>query len=98
MREISAHGSGFVYLISRLGVTGMRDDIAADLAPTIDRLRSVTPLPICVGFGISDGLQAAKVGKLADGVVVGSALVQAAGRSIGEALELTASLRSALDS
>ncbi len=97
MREISAHASGFVYLISRLGVTGMRDDVASDLAPTIDRLRSVTSLPICVGFGISDGLQAAAVGKLADGVVVGSALVQAAGNSIGEALELTASLRRALD-
>jgi tryptophan synthase alpha chain len=97
MREISSHGSGFVYLISRLGVTGMRDDVASDLAPTIDRLRGVTSLPICVGFGISDGLQAAAVGKLADGVVVGSALVQAAGSSIGEALELTSSLRAALD-
>jgi len=97
MREISAHGSGFVYLISRLGVTGMREDVASNLAPTIDRLRSVTSLPICVGFGISDGLQAAAVGKLADGVIVGSALVQAAGNSIGDALELTASLRRALD-
>ena len=97
MREISAHGSGFVYLISRLGVTGMRDDVASDLAPTIERLRGVTRLPICVGFGISDGVQAAAVGKLADGVVVGSALVKSAGNSIGEALDLTASLRAALD-
>ena len=97
MREISAHGSGFVYLISRLGVTGLRDDVATDLAPTIDRLRGVTKLPICVGFGISDSSQAAVVGKLADGVVVGSALVQAAGRSVSEALDLTASLRRALD-
>jgi tryptophan synthase alpha chain len=97
MREISAHGSGFVYLISRLGVTGMRDHVAADLAPTIARLRGVTKLPICVGFGISDSSQAAAVGKLADGVVVGSALVQAAGRSVEEALDLTASLRRALD-
>jgi tryptophan synthase alpha chain len=97
MREISAHGSGFVYLISRLGVTGMRDDIAADLAPTIARLRGVTKLPICVGFGISDGSQAAAVGKLADGVVVGSALVKAAGSSVGDAVALTASLRAALD-
>jgi len=97
MREISQHGSGFVYLISRLGVTGMRDDVASDLAPTIDRLRSVTKLPICVGFGISTASQAAAIGKLADGVVVGSALVQAAGSSIGEALELVGSLRGALD-
>jgi tryptophan synthase alpha chain len=97
MREISSHGSGFVYLISRLGVTGMRDTIASDLAPTVARLRSATKLPICVGFGISDVAQAAAVGRLADGVVVGSALVQAAGRSVGEALQLTASLRGALD-
>jgi len=97
MTTIAEHGTGFVYLISRLGVTGMRDDVASDLAPTIERLRGVTRLPICVGFGISDGVQAAAVGKLADGVVVGSALVKSAGNSVGEALDLTASLRAALD-
>ena len=97
MREISSHGSGFVYLISRLGVTGMQETISADLAPTLERLRLATTLPICVGFGISTGQQAATVGKLADGVVVGSALVQASGRSVKEALQLTASLRAALD-
>jgi len=97
MREIATNGSGFVYLISRLGVTGMRDSIAGDLAPTVERLRGVTKLPICVGFGISDGPQAAAVGKLADGVVVGSALVEAAGKSINSALDLARSLRAALD-
>lgn len=97
MREISSHGSGFVYLISRLGVTGMQKTISADLEPTLERLRVATSLPICVGFGISTGEQAAAVGRLADGVVVGSALVQASGRSITEALELTASLRTALN-
>lgn len=97
MREISSHGSGFVYLISRLGVTGMQETISADLAPTLERLRLATSLPICVGFGISTGQQAAAVGKLADGVVVGSALVQASGRSVDEAIQLTASLRAAVD-
>ena len=97
MREIASHGSGFVYLISRLGVTGMRDAISLELAPTIDRLRGVTKLPICVGFGISNASQAATVGKLADGIVVGSALMQAAGQSVDDALDLTASLRTALD-
>ena len=53
MREIAAHGSGFVYLISRLGVTGVRDDVPAELPGTIARLREATTLPICVGFGIS---------------------------------------------
>jgi tryptophan synthase alpha chain len=97
MRDIANHGSGFVYLISRLGVTGMRDAVAVELEPTIARLCSVTKLPICVGFGISNASQAATVGKLADGIVVGSALMQAAGRNIGEAIELAGSLRAALD-
>ena len=98
MKEISSHGSGFVYLISRLGVTGMQESISSELAPTIRRLQSATDLPICVGFGISTAAQAKAVADLASGVVVGSALVQAAGRSIDEALDLAATLRSALDS
>jgi tryptophan synthase alpha chain len=98
MREISSHGSGFVYLISRLGVTGMQESISAELAPAVARLQLATALPICVGFGISSPAQASSIGMLADGVVVGSALVQAAGRSIDEALDLTAALRQALDS
>lgn len=98
MREISSHGSGFVYLISRLGVTGVQESIALELAPTISRLQSATQLPICVGFGISTPAQAREVANLANGVVVGSALVQAAGRNVDEALSLAGTLRSALDS
>jgi tryptophan synthase alpha chain len=98
MKEISSHGSGFVYLISRLGVTGVQESISLELAPTIARLQSATDLPICVGFGISTPAQARDVARLANGVVVGSALVQAAGRSIDEALSLAGTLRSALDS
>ena len=97
MAEIARHGRGFVYLISRLGVTGMRTDIAATLPETIADLRSVCTLPICVGFGISNAAQARTIGALADGIVVGSAIVQAAERSIDEAVALTRSLRSALD-
>jgi tryptophan synthase alpha chain len=97
MRAIAQHGSGFVYLISRLGVTGVRDDIPADLAQTIARLRSATTLPICAGFGISTPAQAAGVGRLADGIVVGSAIVRAAETSVGAAAQLTADLRGALD-
>jgi tryptophan synthase alpha chain len=98
MREISSHGSGFVYLISRLGVTGVRDALAQDLEPTVARLRSATKLPICVGFGISNAQQARAASKIADGVVVGSALVQAAGRNVDDALALAASMREAMDS
>src|SRR5688500_13489996 len=82
MREIAAHGSGFVYLISRRGVTGLRSDVSAELPDTIARLRAAATLPICVGFGISSAAQAAGVGRLADGIVVGSAIVKAAGESV----------------
>src|SRR5712671_581876 len=97
MAEIARHGSGFVYLISRLGVTGVQETTAKSLPATIDRLRSTTTLPICVGFGISTPDQARKVGEIADGVVVGSALVRAAEHGPDEVLKLTRSLREALD-
>ncbi|GAC1419096.1 MAG: tryptophan synthase subunit alpha [Gemmatimonadaceae bacterium] len=97
MAEIARHGSGFVYLISRLGVTGIQETTATSLPDTIRRLRSTTTLPICVGFGISTPKQARSVGELADGVVVGSALVRAAERGPEEVLKLTRSLREGLD-
>jgi tryptophan synthase alpha chain len=99
MAEIARHGRGFVYLISRTGVTGMRDELPADLPATVARLRSVCTLPVAVGFGISRPEQAASVGRIADGVVVGSALVHAADTGGARAAaELTRSLRRALDS
>lgn len=70
-------GSGFVYLISRLGVTGAREALPTDLADQVTRLRPVTDLPIAVGFGIGTAAQAAATARVADGVVVGSALVSA---------------------
>ena len=97
MREIGAHGSGFVYLISRLGVTGARDDVPDELPDTIGRLRRATTLPLCVGFGISNATQAKRIGQLADGIVVGSAIVRAAGESVAAAATLASTLRSALD-
>lgn len=98
MAEIAKHGSGFVYLISRLGVTGVHQGVAASLPETITRLRRVCDLPICVGFGISTPAQAREVGALADGIVVGSALVQVAGTAgVDAALAFVRELRAALD-
>lgn len=98
MAEIARHGSGFVYLISRLGVTGARADVPPELPATVARLRQATKLPICVGFGIGTAQQARAVGAIADGVVVGSALVAAAGISVASALALVRALRAGLDS
>jgi tryptophan synthase alpha chain len=97
MKEIGAHGSGFVYLISRLGVTGARDDVPDELPDTVARLRRAQSLPICVGFGISNAAQAKRIGTFADGIVVGSAIVKAAGESVSAAAKLAAGLRMALD-
>jgi tryptophan synthase alpha chain len=97
MAEIARHGSGFVYLISRLGVTGAKDSIADDLPDTVARLRGATDLPICVGFGISTADQAERVGRMADGVVVGSAIVARAETSVDSALSLVRELRAGLD-
>src|SRR3954465_8024019 len=97
MAEIAKHGSGFVYLISRLGVTGLQERTAVSLPETILRLRSATTLPICVGFGISTPSQAREVGRIADGVVLGSAIVRAAEAGPESVLTLTQSLREALD-
>jgi tryptophan synthase alpha chain len=97
MAHIARHGSGFVYLISRLGVTGARDTLPQELPATIARLRQATTLSICVGFGVSTPEQAAAVVRLADGVVVGSAVVKAAGESVDRAATLTKELRSAID-
>lgn len=96
MREIGRHGGGFVYLISRLGVTGEREALAGDLPETVARLRAATTLPICIGFGISTPEQAAAAAALGDGVVVGSALVRAAEQSVESALELARALRAAI--
>jgi len=72
--------SGFLYLISRLGVTGARDQVPADLAHNVARVRAASPLPLAVGFGIATPAQARATAALADGVVVGSAIVDALGQ------------------
>jgi tryptophan synthase alpha chain len=97
MAKIAEHGRGFVYLISRLGVTGLRDELPPELPDTLSRLRAVTELPICVGFGISRPEQAAAVARLADGVAVGSAVVRAAAEGVDTLARLTRGFRQAID-
>jgi tryptophan synthase alpha chain len=77
MRLIAQHSSGFVYLVSRTGVTGEQTSLSDAVAPLIASMRSVTELPLAVGFGISRREHVAAVSALADAVVVGSAFVRA---------------------
>lgn len=89
---------GFVYLVARLGVTGATSSLGSDLAGSVERVRRATPLPVAVGFGISTPEQARTVARMADGVVVGSALVDILGREgVSAARRFLGSLRLALD-
>jgi tryptophan synthase alpha chain len=73
--KIAAGSSGFVYAVSLTGVTGARAELPADLQDFIKRLKARTELPTAVGFGISEPEQAAEVARFADGVIVGSAVI-----------------------
>jgi tryptophan synthase alpha chain len=73
---IAAASEGFIYYVSRAGVTGERDSLADDLATQVAKIKRATDVPVVVGFGISTPDQAATVARVADGVVVGSAIVK----------------------
>ena len=75
IKFIVKRGAGFIYYISREGVTGMQTQVAANLAQQVGKIRAHTPLPVAVGFGISNPEQARLVAASADAVVVGSAVV-----------------------
>ena len=76
LRAIAKHSRGFVYAISRTGITGARQELATDARALVQRLRAFTKLPIALGFGISTPQQFAEVGEFADAAVIGSAIVQ----------------------
>jgi len=76
LEAIATHSQGFVYAISRAGVTGKQKSLASDAAPLVARLRRWTRLPIAVGFGISNAEHVAQVGQFADAAVIGSAIVE----------------------
>ena len=76
IEQICARAAGFIYYVSREGVTGVQSTVASTMADRVAEIGRHTELPIAVGFGISTPEQAREVGKVADGVVVGSAIVQ----------------------
>jgi tryptophan synthase alpha chain len=76
LRLVAEHSSGFIYLVSRTGVTGEQASLSEAAAPLTQSMRELTDLPLAVGFGISTPEQVAEVAGLADGVVVGSAIVR----------------------
>src|SRR5690606_23892661 len=101
---VLANSSGFLYYVSIAGTTGAAAPEPADVARSVMRIRQKTDLPICVGFGIRTGAQAAEIAKIADGAVVGTALVEqvalgsdgkdAVKRVLALAREISAGIRS----
>jgi tryptophan synthase alpha chain len=97
---VAGRTSGFLYLVSLTGVTGARHQLSPGIESFVTRVRQVTDLPLAVGFGISTPDQAARVAQMADGVIVGSALVRAIGAGsdpIAAASDFLASLRRGMD-
>ncbi|MFI0473942.1 tryptophan synthase subunit alpha [Halomonas sp. HMF6819] len=93
---ICAHGEGYLYYVSLKGVTGAATLNAQDVAEHLAPLREMTTLPLCVGFGIRDGVTAAEVSKVADGVIVGSALVNRIAENVESPEVIAGELRSVL--
>ena len=99
LSAIGADARGFVYTVSLAGTTGERTELPPDLAAAVERVRAATDVPVAVGFGISTGEQARMIAELADGVIVGSRVVRAAGEGGAPAVrELVGALAEALAS
>jgi tryptophan synthase alpha chain len=97
--RICARARGFVYAVARMGVTGERRDVGSDVTAVVERIRRCTDMPVCVGVGVSTPAQAAELCEVADGVVVGSALVRRLldGGGPEGAASFVRSLRDAID-
>ncbi len=87
LKEITDAAEGFIYYVSREGVTGEQSSLSTDIAQRVKAIANLTKVPVAVGFGISNAEQAATVAALADGVVVGSAIVRRIGE-IGNSADL----------
>jgi tryptophan synthase alpha chain len=90
LKQIARASSGFVYAVSRTGVTGARQQMPEDAPKLVHRMRRYTSLPVAVGFGISSSAQFEAVGKFADAAVVGSAIVEIIERNPGKEAESVA--------
>ena len=76
IQTIAKEAEGFIYIVSSLGVTGVRSDITTDIAAITAKIREVTDVPCAVGFGISTPQQAARMAAQSDGAIVGSAIIR----------------------
>lgn len=102
IKKIAALSRGFIYYVSLTGTTGARQSLPEELADKLRRIKEITTKPVCVGFGVSSPAQAQQIAKIADGVIVGSAIIkiieQNLGRSdlVDKVVEFTRALREAV--
>jgi tryptophan synthase alpha chain len=97
LASIAGDARGFVYTVSLTGITGERSQLPPELGDTVARVKAAASVPVAVGFGISTGEQASMVADIADGVIVGSRIVRAAGGGGPDAVrEVVAELADAL--
>jgi tryptophan synthase alpha chain len=83
IKEIAKVAKGFIYYVSLTGVTGGRKSLSSDLKINLDKIKKITSKPVCVGFGISNSAQVRVVGRISDGVIIGSAIVNKIKVSLG---------------
>ena len=101
LRFVAGRANGFIYVVSLKGVTGARTAVSNDLDEFISRVRNVTDKPLCVGFGISTPEQAQRVAKLADGVIIGSRIldiIEKSKRPAADVKSFIKEVRTAIDS
>ena len=101
IKSIASEAKGFIYVVSSMGVTGVRSEIKTDLAAIVKSIKEVTDVPCAIGFGISTPEQAAKMAAVSDGSIVGSAIVKiiaANGNKADQALaEYVKSMKAAVE-
>jgi len=99
IRLVAERSRGFIYLVSVTGVTGVRDNLPSGLETFVTRVRKVATQPLCVGFGVSTPEQASRVARIADGVIIGSRIIQLmeADESMVDVADFARELRCALD-
>jgi len=100
IRQVAAAARGFIYIVSVTGVTGVRDTVSTSLEELTEKVRAVTKVPVCIGFGISNAEQARQAARLADGIIIGSRIIQlmAEGKKSDKKLrEFIQGIRQAID-
>lgn len=83
IKKISSNSSGFIYYVSLTGITGTRKHLPNELIQQVRRIKRITSKPVCVGFGVSSPQQARKIARVADGIIIGSAIIKVIEKNLG---------------